>query len=269
MNPQPYYSDDAVTIYHGDCREVLPSLPEVACVVTSPPYAEQRAAQYGGIPEGEYPAWTAGWMEAVPLSSSGSILMNIRPHLRDGILSDYVLRTRVLLIDSGWVECEEIIWCKPGGAGPFGSIHRPRRGWESVLWFARSGDVWTDPKANGTPAQRRTEPSTHRKGHGEYVGSRPIGQSDGEPTRCIDVVSVAAGGNSDSCDHPAPWPKELARWCMGLVCPSEALTVDPFMGSGTTLVAAKYGGRKAIGIEIEERYCEIAAKRMEQEVLPL
>jgi len=69
-------------------------------------------------------------------------------------------------------------------------------------------------------------------------------------------------------EHPTQKPVELMIWCMGFA-PLAVTILDPFMGSGTTLRAAKDLGRKAIGIEIEEKYCEIAARRMEQEVLPL
>jgi hypothetical protein len=72
-------------------------------------------------------------------------------------------------------------------------------------------------------------------------------------------------GNS----HPCPKPLDVMRWLVGRATLESDLIVDPFMGSGTTLRAAKDEGRRAIGIEIEERYCEIAAKRLEQEVLPL
>jgi len=69
-------------------------------------------------------------------------------------------------------------------------------------------------------------------------------------------------------EHPTQKPLDLMRWCLGFF-PEAQTVLDPFMGSGTTLRAAKDLGRKAIGIEIEERYCEIAAKRMAQEVLAL
>ena len=69
--------------------------------------------------------------------------------------------------------------------------------------------------------------------------------------------------------HPTQKPERLMRWCIGKSGSTGGTILDPFMGSGTTLLAAKNLGRKAIGIEIEEKYCEIAARRLQQEVLPL
>lgn len=75
--------------------------------------------------------------------------------------------------------------------------------------------------------------------------------------------------NTKKTDHPCENPLELYKWCIGIVPESPKTLIDPFMGSGTTLRAAKDLGRKAIGIEIEEKYCEIAARRLSQEVLSL
>jgi DNA modification methylase len=69
--------------------------------------------------------------------------------------------------------------------------------------------------------------------------------------------------------HPTQKPVALMRWCLDQFKHEVGVVLDPYMGSGTTLVAAKQTGRRAIGIEIEERYCEIAAKRLSQDMLPL
>jgi len=266
---EPYYEDEFVRLYLGDCREILPSLGPVDAVVTSPPYGEQRADQYGGVPEGEYPAFTVGWMDAVPLAPDGSVIVNIRSHVRKGFVVDYVLRTRVALSDAGWGECEELIWVKDGGGtGPFGSKHRPRRAWESLLWFSRTGSPWVDVKANGTPTKRTLVRGYQGKGAGDYISG--LGdQVAGDPTRCEDVVRIPAGRwtNIGSEEHPAPYPPDLAAWCTRLIGKPTGTVLDPFAGSGSTLLGAKRLGRRAIGIERSERYCEITATRLAQGVL--
>lgn len=83
------------------------------------------------------------------------------------------------------------------------------------------------------------------------------------------VIRVADLPRSDpNREHPTQKPIKLMRWCLSLF-PAAQTVLDPFMGSGTTLRAAKDLGRKAIGIEIEERYCDLAARRLQQSVLPL
>ena len=97
-----------IDIRHGDCLEVLRDLPDnsVNSVVTSPPYAMQRKSTYGGIQEKDYPEWTVAWMREVwrVLKDDGSVIINISSHVKNGELSDYVLRTRLALREDGWAE---------------------------------------------------------------------------------------------------------------------------------------------------------------------
>ena len=142
---------------HGDCLDLIPTLDDgsVSLVVTSPPYAEQRAGHYEGIPEEDYPEFTVQWMTALApkMTPDGSVFLVIRPHVKDGVLSDYVLKTRLAVRESGWHECEELIWLKPD-APPLGSKLRPRRAWESILWFSRSPQPYADLKACGKESDR-------------------------------------------------------------------------------------------------------------------
>src|SRR5690348_5525245 len=116
--------------------EVAPHLASdsIAAVVTSPPYAEQRKAQYGGIPEDDYPLWTLAWFTCLraALSPTASLLVNIREHVANGEMSDYVHRTRMCLRAADWIELDELIWVKPD-AMPVGRNDRPRRSWERIL----------------------------------------------------------------------------------------------------------------------------------------
>lgn len=251
-------------VLQGDCRELMKSLPagSVDLVVTSPPYAMQRKDQYGGISEAEYPEWTAAWMESLrgSLSPLASVLINIREHVVDGELSDYVHRTRMLLRASGWTECDELIWNKPDAA-PLGDPNRPRRSWERVLWFAPTSRPFVDCRGNGTKSNRigweRMEVDWISSGQTPIVSGI---------ARHTDVCTEPVC--KDTFGHPATYPIGLPKWLVKGWSKIGGTIIDPFTGSGTTGVAAVQTGRNFIGFELDPKYCEIARRRI-SEAVPL
>lgn len=267
-----HYRRANVALYAGDCAEIMSSLPaeSVDGIVTSPPYAMQRKSTYGGIPEAEYPAWTVRWMSEARriLKPDGSIIINIRPHIRNGIISDYVLRTRLALRGDGWAELEELIWHKKGGA-PLGSTKRPRRSWESLLWYGKHGKAYADPKGAG-PMTVLVGLTPGGRGVGEYVNpsQRNANVRTPEPVRArvSDVAVFSTRMNekgSDMNDHPAPFPWQLAEWCGKLIMPSGGTILDPFSGSASTGIAALHNGWNYIGIDSSEEYVSMSARRLE------
>jgi DNA modification methylase len=201
-----YYEDSYVTLYHGDCREVLPSLPSVDLLLTDPPYGIGFAAQPTKWQrlDGEVPqAWDDDVVDMAVLDSARA---KARTH---------------------------IVW---------GGNHYPLP--PSRCWF-----VWTKPD------------SPPSMGSAEFAWTNM--------DRCSRHVSHSIGAtNAERVGHPTQKPLAVIAWCLAQV-PEARTVLDPFAGSGTTLRAAKDRGLHAIGIEIEERYCEIAARRMAQEVLAL
>jgi DNA modification methylase len=233
----------------------------------------QRKATYGGVPEADYPAWTVAWMSEVRrlLKPDGSVIINIRPHIKNGQISDYVLRTRLALREDGWSELEELIWVKTSAA-PVGRIDRPRRTWESLLWFGKHGDAYSDPKAGGTPRTKHTElytpgrdmdPMADRNGWKPRVGS---GGTFGATNRCTDTVEIAITHvrweKFDGFDHPAAFPAKLAEWAAHLICPSGGTVLDPFSGSASTGVACINNGWDYIGIDAIPEYVEMSRLRL-------
>ena len=254
-------------VLHGDCLDLIPTLEDgsVSLVVTSPPYAEQRAGHYEGVPEEDYPDFTVNWMTALApkMTPDGSVFIVIRPHVRDGVLSDYLLKTRLAVREAGWHECEELIWLKPD-APPLGSLKRPRRTWESVLWFSKSPQPYCDLKACGRESERVGFEGSLRFGVG---GDSPLsrvqaaGCTNGV-ARISDVIVANVGGNEPGLEHPAVFPLTLAEQLVKTFSQSDDLVLDPFCGSGQTLLAAKGCGRRYLGIEREEKYVKIALGRL-------
>jgi DNA modification methylase len=258
---KPYYEHGGITIYHGDSRVIAPQLPPVDLVVTSPPYADQR--RYG-FKRGEF-RWehvVPRALAAVNLAPDGQMLVNLGLVHRDGEVICYwepmiaTLRAFEYRL-FGWYAWDQ----GAGLAGAWGGHFAPSHEW--VFHFNRNA---REPH-KFVPCKHAGAKHTGgmRAVSGEMIPKTGLGRIV-SATKVPDSVIRINRSKSNDSGHPAPYPRALAEFIMQAW---DGDVIDPFMGGGTTLLAAYGLGRAAIGIEIEERYCEIAAKRLEQEVLPL
>jgi site-specific DNA-methyltransferase (adenine-specific) len=204
---KPYYQDDAVTIYHGDCREIVPTLGRFDLLLTDPPYGiGEDGGKFRGRKGGGHRVLPKmGWDKETPAKKTFEVVIGA---------------------------CENsIVW-----GGNYITDKLPcSRGW--LYWRKLMGGNFADGELAWTSLDMVVR----------------------EFTKCNKM-----GGK----EHPTQKPLELMLWCIGLAGDVQTI-LDPFAGSGTTGRAAKDLGRKCTLIEQEERYCEIAANRMAQEVLPL
>ena len=210
---KPYYERNGITIYHGDCREILPSV-TADVVVTDPPYGIAHASN----------RTDSVWRNEVIANDETTAL-------RDWVLANWGERPAIVF--GTWKE------------------QRPRH--------TRAVLIWDKGPASGMGNLAFPWKNSHEEIY--VIGNGFSGYRGESVIKGFTVVTWASKGRC----HPNEKPTGLLR---ELLKKTEGTVLDPFMGSGTTLRAAKDLGRKAIGIEIEERYCEIAAKRLEQEVLP-
>lgn len=224
----PYYEHAGITIYHGDCREVLPQIqPSNAAGITDPPYG--IGIKYGASYADEPSRY---WEWFVPCVSQ------LRRFLKPLVFTHRVSALQHL---SGWDWIG--VWNKPGafGARVGNSCVLPQ--WEPIFMY----DIH--------------RPGTKTTFIADVLTFNPVNNRNG-----IADIGREKWANGEFEYHPCPKPEGMYRQLIGVFAQLSETVVDPFMGSGTTLVAAKNLGRSAIGIEIEEKYCEIAAKRLSQEV---
>jgi hypothetical protein len=145
---------------------------------------------------------------------------------------------------------------------------RPRRAWESILWFSWSSQPYADLKACGQESDRLGFGGDIRfadDGFSERTAWHPCVESFGKgkgTTRMTDVIVAPIGTNEPGLDHPAVFPLELVEQLVKTFSQSDDLVLDPFSGSGQTLLAAKGSGRRHLGIEREEKYVRIALERL-------
>lgn len=215
--PKPYYDEDGITIYHGDCREIMPHLPKVDLVLTDPPYGVELGTRKNNGRE-RY-AYTQ-------VSDTTEII-------------SVVLEVLLMALDKA-----ERTVLTPGVKNLFKYPQPTHIG--SFYYPAASGcNAW---------GFSCWQPIL-------FYGKDPYGGKGSKPDSYQSTEAAEHNG------HPCPKPYGQWSWLASRCSLDGETILDPFMGSGTTLRAAKDLGRKAIGIEIEEKYCEIAVKRLGQSVL--
>ncbi|QDT95289.1 DNA methyltransferase [Gimesia aquarii] len=250
------------SVAKGDCRDLIPALPDASInlCLCSPPYAERRNRHYPGVPEGQYADFTVEWMTKLwdKLTDDGSVLIVIDPHVKDGSVADYVLRTQIALRGSGWKQPPSRIWFKRD-RGPIGRRDWPRHVYEEILWFTKTANPFCDPRADGKLTDHLTmnDYAYSRWTNGGKPGKKGI-------ARVTDVIDVPIGGNAKGVKHPAKFPVALPEKLITTYCPSEGTVLDNFCGSGSTLIAAKKLGRAFYGFDIEAESVELSKRRLEE-----
>ena len=249
----------------GDCREWLRVLPDasVDLVVTSPPYADARTRTYGGVHPDGYVAWflpIAAELRRV-LKPTGSFVLNIKERVVAGERHTYVLELILALREQGWLWTEEYAWhkknCYPG-KWP----NRFRDAWERCLHFTRAkrfkmfqdavrvpmGD-WANSRLRKLSAtDRQRDPSRVGSGFGKNV-SNWLGRELAYPTNVLHLATECANRA-----HSAAFPQALPEWFIRLFTEPGDLVLDPFLGSGSTALAAQKLGRAWCGIELHPEH---------------
>lgn len=223
---EPYYSDDLVTLYHGDCREVTAWL-EADVLATDPPYGMAYTSnRHTG--RGHSPILVAGDEDTQVRDAALALWGDVRPSLVFGTWKrPRPDATRQVLI-----------WDKTTSNGFGAEIWSPWGPTFEEIYVLGSWGGNQSPPGIVVDGKKREPAVISVPNYNTQASSRP--------------------------DHPTPKPVALME---RLIRRTAGTVADPFAGSGSTLVAAKHLGRKTIGIELDERYCEIAARRLAQDTL--
>ena len=223
----PYYADDLVTIYHGDCREIVPDLGRVDAVVTDPPFFMPAAHFQSRV------KWQRSWGDVSVLGTFWAAMLDVMmPRLKEtGHFVTFCNGDSYPVFYPEMYRRFDVLKCLVWDKGHVG-LGRIWRHQHELAIAAR----WAESFVN--------------------IGGKLHS----------DVIRVSATPSADR-DHPVEKPPGLLRAIIEPITPVSGVVLDPFMGGGSTLIAARDLGRKAIGIETEERYCEIVAKRFCQGTL--
>lgn len=260
-------------IYNDDCLQRLQRIPDksVDLVVTSPPYADNRKGVYRGVPIPQYVEWFLPISKELcrVLKDNGSFVLNIKERTVDGQRGTYVIELILQMKKQGWMWTEEYIWYKKNcypGKWP----NRFRDAWERCLHFTKQKKFkmyqeavkvpmgsWADRRlANLSSTDKMRDEAKNDSGFGKNV-SNWVGKRTAYPTNVIHIATECGNVN-----HSAAFPVSLPSWFIKLFTRKGDVVLDPFMGSGTTAIAAMDLSRSFIGIESQEQFYKEAIRRI-------
>lgn len=255
-----YYKDKWVTIYHGDCREILPALDKkVDLVLTDPPYG--MTACKWDITLDLDKLWVE--LKRIGKDNCAYVFTASQPFTTDLINSN-----------RKWFKYE-LIWAKNLPTGIFNVRKMPMKSHENILIFYDKQPIYNPYMRERTEKELKRfvkiqgETETVDSVYGSIKRKGPCRNNKLKFPNSLLFSDVVNGRNGSKVRHPTQKPVALFEYIIKTYSNESDLIYDPFMGSGTTCIAAKKLNRYSIGIEIEEKYCEIAAKRCSQEVMEL
>jgi len=286
----PYYQDELVTLYHGRWEDVLPTLSDQSfdAVITDPPYGYNVDKVTPWDRPVDVPAFTA---EVKRLAREFYAVFGQMPHMAPW---------HAAADEAGLHFCEHIVWvkriCTPS--------HRLKRGHESILVYAtgerrlfyETAGPYEDVKVPGVLVDVLSLESIQRHMASLWrlaQGDAPMRSSGDKGNRRLGLVTARAMTSSEFTPrhanytnvwsflppnqarrrglyrHPTEKPVPIMDRLVRMLTDSGGVVLDPFAGSGTTLVAARMSGRRAVGVEMHEEFCEMAVQRLRQAVMPL
>jgi DNA modification methylase len=268
--PKPYYRDNQsdIVIYHADCRDMLPLIPDksIDLVLTSPPYDNLR--EYGGQ-EWEFKQTANGLVRVV--NCGGVIVWIVGDSVVSGSESGNSFRQALYFKDTLELNLyDTMIYLK--NSCPFPTNDRYNQIFEYMFVLSKGKPLVFNPIKRQNNYGSFTRTMTHRNSDGSMNLNETVKlkvESNCGNVWLYDVGYMKSSKTDYVFDHPAIYPEGLAFDHISSWSNGNNLILDTFLGSGTTAYCAKKLGRKCIGIEIEEKYCEIAAKRLNQSVMSL
>jgi len=261
-------------LFLGDSRKILKQLPDnsVDLIVTSPPYADQRKSTYGGITHDKYVEWILPITKELlrVLKPSGTFILNIKEKVVEGERSTYVMELIIEMRKQGWLWTEEFIWHKKNSY-PGKWPNRFRDAWERLLQFNKDkkfnmyqdevmvpmGDWAKSRLKNLSETDKIRDNSKVGSGFGKNI-SNWLARDKAYPTNVLHLATECNNKN-----HSAAFPEELPEWFIKLFTKENDTVLDPFMGSGTTVLVANRMKRNAIGIEIMDEYYEMVKQQVQ------
>lgn len=262
-----------ISLFQGDAKDELQKLDDdsVDLVVTSPPYADQRKTTYGGIHPDDYVEWflpiSAELLRV--LKPTGTFILNIKEKVVRGERSTYVMELVLEMRKQGWLWTEEFIWHKKNSY-PGKWPNRFRDSWERLLQFnkQRKFSMYQDqvmvPMGDWAKKRLKNLSETDRSRDNSRVGSgfgKNISNwTNREMAYPTNVLHLATECNNKN--HSAAFPQGLPEWFIRLFTRELDTVLDPFMGSGTTVMVSQRMNRNAIGIEIVPAYYEMVHQQV-------